>query len=53
MWFSIAESGGNADAKKHRPMIEKEMTPLQLEAARKLAAACIKRKYKGCGEMAL
>lgn len=37
MWFHIAALNGNDEAKNHRIIIEREMTPAEMETARKLA----------------
>ena len=48
MWMSIAASSGYKGAVKPRDILEKEMTPNQLEKAQKLARECVRKKYKGC-----
>ena len=58
MWLSVAVSNqGNifiddpnvGTAVLTRNIIEKKMTPEQIEEAQKLARECIKKNYKDCG----
>ena len=37
MWWNIAGSNGNQDAKNKRKILEKEMTPQQIEKAQEIA----------------
>ena len=48
MWLNIASSLGHKASAKNRGMIEKRMTPSQLEKAQDLARKCVRKKYKGC-----
>ena len=48
MWWQIAAASGYKDASKNRDNIAKEMTPAQIEKAKKLARECIAKEYKGC-----
>ena len=48
MWKNIAASNGEADAREHLKIIEKEMTASQIEEAQRLARECVKKNYKGC-----
>jgi TPR repeat protein len=43
MWFQIGEFNGNNEAKKHRIIIEREMTPGEINTARKLAKEWIRK----------
>jgi len=46
MWFQIGEVSPMLRRKRDR--IAKQMTPAQIEAAKKLARECVRKKYKGC-----
>ena len=46
MWFQIGEV--SPMLKRKRDRIAKQMTPAQIEAAKKLARECVRKKYKGC-----
>ena len=48
MWWNLAASSGNKNAGKGRDIIDKRMTPSQIETAQKLARECVRKKYKGC-----
>ena len=48
MWWSIASSNGYEGATKNRGVVEKQMTPSQLEKAQDLARECVRKNYKGC-----
>ena len=48
MWGNIAISIGGKNKGKVRDLVEKKMTPSQLEKAQDLARECIRNKYKGC-----
>ena len=48
MWWNIAASQGDKHATKNRDTVAKEMTPSQLEKAKRLARECVKKNYKGC-----
>ena len=48
MWWNIAASLGEEDARKGRDMIAEQMTPAQIEEAQKLARECVAKEYKGC-----
>ncbi|MFL2770056.1 MAG: hypothetical protein ACJZ9F_03510 [Rhodospirillaceae bacterium] len=48
MWWSIAASNGNEEAKEEVDSLSKYMTPSQLEKATDLARECVKKEYKGC-----
>ena len=48
MWWEIVVLSGDKDAVKNRNTVAKEMTPSQIETARKLARECVRKKYKGC-----
>ena len=48
MWGIIAANNGNKSGAKLRDIVEKEMTPNQIEEAQRLARECVKKNYKGC-----
>ena len=48
MWWNVAISLGNKIAAKARDKFLNSMTQAQLEEARKLARACVKKNYKSC-----
>ena len=48
MWGSIAATNGNELSAKFRGLVEKQMTPSQLEKAQDLARECVGKKYKDC-----
>ena len=48
MWGNIGASNGSERGAKVRDLAAKNMTPSQLETAKKLARECIRKKYKGC-----
>ena len=48
MWWSIAASNGNEEAKEEVDSLSKYMTPSQLEKATELARECVKKEYKDC-----
>jgi TPR repeat protein len=43
MWFNIAGSNGDNEAIEHRTMLEKEMTPSQIEKAQDMAREWVER----------
>ena len=45
-WFQIGEV--SPMLRRKRDLIAKQMTPAQIEAAKKLARECVRKKYKGC-----
>ena len=48
MWADIALKNGNQRGKTIISIVEKEMTPSQIEIAQDLARECIRKNYKGC-----
>ena len=48
MWLNIAASSGDKVDVETRDIVEKRMTPSQLEKAKDLARECVRKKYKGC-----
>ena len=48
MWASIASSQGFENSKGLLEALNKEMTPSQIEEAKRLAKECVKKNYKGC-----
>ncbi len=48
MWWNVAASQGDKNAKNNRDIVEKKMSPTQIETAQRLANECVKKKYKGC-----
>ncbi len=47
-WGNLAAANGNEKGAKLRDMLEKEMTPSQIEKAQDLSRECVSKKYKGC-----
>jgi len=47
-WGNLAAANGNEKGAKLRDMLEKEMTPSQIEKAQDLSRECVKKNYKGC-----
>ena len=48
MWWNIAASQGNENAKKYKELIVEELTASQIEEAQRLARQCQRNEYKGC-----
>jgi hypothetical protein len=48
MWWDIAASLGNKDAKRKRGIIEEQMIPADVLKAKQLAKECIAKGYKDC-----
>jgi hypothetical protein len=48
MWFNIAASLGNAEARDYRNNIAEKMTAADISKAQKLARECVRKEYKGC-----
>ena len=48
MWYIVAANNGDALAVWQKDYLEKQMTSAQIENAKKLAKACIHKKYKDC-----
>jgi len=48
MWWNIALSQGNPNAMDWRGIMEKRMTPSQIEKAEAFARECVSKNYKGC-----
>ncbi len=48
MWLNIAESQGIKIAMENRDIVEKTMTPSQIEKAQDLALECHEKNYKDC-----
>jgi len=46
MWGNISASVGEKDADKFRELVEKVMTPSQLENAQNLGRECVRKKFK-------
>ncbi len=47
-WGNLAAANGNEKGAKLRDMLEKEMTPSQIEKAQDLSRECVRKNYKGC-----
>ena len=47
MWWNFAASKGDKEARKKRDIIERTMTPSQIEKAQHLALEWVKRNYNG------
>ena len=47
MWWNLAASQGDENARKYRDIIDKKMFPSQIEKAQDLARECVKKNYKG------
>ena len=48
MWYDVAATQGNTEAQKDRDTVAKELTPVQLTAAREKAAKCKASKFAQC-----
>ena len=48
MRLSLAASQGDANARINRDIAEKNISPAQLETAKKLARECVQKNYQGC-----
>ena len=48
MWMDLSTASGDAETVKGRDSLAKDMTPLQIAQARKLARECKQREFKGC-----
>ena len=48
MWMSISASLGDTNASESLRSIESEMTPEQIEEAKRRAIECTEKNYKGC-----
>lgn len=48
MWFNLASAAGYANGTTKRDIIEKKMTPQQIEKAQEMAKACQASNFKGC-----
>ena len=48
MWLSIGFEGAGFEGGLVGAIFEKEMTPSQIQKAKELARACIRKQYKGC-----
>jgi hypothetical protein len=47
MWINLA-AAQNSKNEKARNILEKEMTPSQLEKGQRLSRECLRKGYKGC-----
>ncbi|MCZ6564735.1 MAG: sel1 repeat family protein, partial [Gammaproteobacteria bacterium] len=47
MWINLA-AAQNSTFEEIRNIIEKEMTPSQLEKGQRLSRECLRKNYKGC-----
>ena len=48
MWIYLALKQDIKDTKQYLEIVQKSMTSQQIEEAKKLAEACLTKKYKGC-----
>ena len=48
MWYMVAATTGSIEALDNQILVEKEMTPSQIEKAQELARECIAKNYKDC-----
>lgn len=48
MWFSLAEVAGESSAQTNRQIVERMMTPAQIELARQMARNCLQHNFVGC-----
>jgi len=48
MWFNLAASNGDINAKENREILAKRMAPSQIADAKKMARDCEKNNYKNC-----
>ena len=51
MWADIALMNGHQKGTMLINIVEKEMTPSQIETAQDLARECVRKEYEGCGEV--
>ena len=49
MWYNISASLGDEVATKNRKLMEKKMTPDQVDRAQELARKCVSSHYEDCG----
>jgi uncharacterized protein len=49
MWLNLAAAQGLEMSGKERDIVGKEMPPVDLSAAQRLARECLARNYKNCG----
>jgi hypothetical protein len=50
MWFLLASTSNDKEATKRKNELEPIMLQSEMKEARRLAAVCIAKKYKGCEE---
>ena len=48
MWWYIASSNGNENAKEYIEEFEEMMTKSQIKEAQRLSRECVKKNYMGC-----
>jgi hypothetical protein len=45
---NVAAALGNVNAAIKRNVVERKMSPTQIETAQRLARECVEKNYKGC-----
>ena len=50
MWWGVAMYLGDTTGIEYIDKLNEEMSPSQIDAARRLARECVEKKYIGCGE---
>ena len=48
MWWNIASSLGDKDARDNKGIVAEEMPPTQIEKAQELSKQCLNSNYKDC-----
>jgi hypothetical protein len=48
MWFNLASANGHREAAQERDVLAEKMTPVLVDKAQDLAAACMESDYKDC-----
>ncbi len=48
MWFNIAASNGDAQARNSRDIAAGQITAADCSKAKELARACVEMNYRGC-----
>jgi len=48
MWLSIAAIRGFSEAIEVRELVDKKMTPAQIDKGQEAASDCIKRNFENC-----
>jgi TPR repeat protein len=48
LWFNLAAASGHADAIRHQNIMQQQMNPQELAAAKALTQECWQRNFKAC-----